>query len=47
MIKKARELFNELDEEDQADILKLSIYEENEAGAYMQTELLVQDLMRV
>lgn len=37
--KKAREIFNELDENDQEDILKLSVYDENEAGAYMQTEL--------
>ncbi|CAD7289124.1 Magnesium transporter MgtE [Campylobacter majalis] len=36
---KARELFDELDEEDKADILRLQSYNDNEAGAYMQTEL--------
>lgn len=36
---KARELFDRLDKDDQADILKLRSYEEDEAGAYMQTEL--------
>ena len=35
----AQEVFNELDKEDQADILKLKQYEEEEAGAYMQIEV--------
>jgi magnesium transporter len=35
----AKEVFNELDEEDQADILQLKKYDENEAGAYMQIEV--------
>jgi len=35
----AKEVFDELDLEDQADILQLKQYEENEAGAYMQIEL--------
>ncbi len=35
----AKEVFDELDLEDQADILQLKQYEENEAGAYMQVEL--------
>jgi magnesium transporter len=37
--KMAKEVFNELDSEDQADILQLKQYEENEAGAYMQIEV--------
>lgn len=36
---KAKELFNELDEEDRAGILQISHYDEDEAGAYMQTEI--------
>lgn len=36
---KARELFNELDRENQNEILKLRSYEEDRAGAHMQTEL--------
>ena len=35
----AKEVFNELDENDQADILQLKKYEEEEAGAYMQIEV--------
>jgi len=35
----AKEVFNELDEEDQADILQLKKYDEDEAGAYMQIEV--------
>ena len=35
----AQEVFNELDKEDQADILQLKQYEEDEAGAYMQIEV--------
>jgi len=37
--KMASEVFNELAIEDQADILQLKQYEEDEAGAYMQIEL--------
>jgi len=37
--KVAQEVFKQLDKDDQADILQLSQYEEDEAGAYMQTEL--------
>ncbi len=37
--KVAKEVFGHLDEEDQADILHLKQYKEDEAGAYMQTEL--------
>ena len=37
--KVAQEVFGHLDEEDQADILQLKQYEEEEAGAYMQTEV--------
>jgi magnesium transporter len=36
---KARELFNELDRENQNEILRLRSYEEDRAGAHMQTEL--------
>ncbi|MCI6989367.1 MAG: magnesium transporter [Campylobacter sp.] len=36
---KAKELFKNLDKEDQQDILTISKYEDNQAGAYMQTEL--------
>ena len=35
----AKEVFGELDSEDQADILQLKQYEEHEAGAYMQIEV--------
>ncbi len=35
----AKAVFNQLDEDDQADILKLKQYDENEAGAYMQVEV--------
>lgn len=38
-VEKAKEVFDELDLDDQADILKLKQYEEDEAGAYMQIEL--------
>ena len=36
---KAKEVFDNLDEGDQQDILQLKQYEENEAGAYMQVEV--------
>lgn len=36
---KAKQIFEELDEEDQKDILQISKYEDDEAGAYMQTEV--------
>ncbi len=36
---KAEEILSSLDEEDQEDIKRLSRYDENEAGAYMQTEV--------
>ena len=35
----AKEVFDQLDKEDQEDILQLKQYEENEAGAYMQVEV--------
>jgi magnesium transporter len=35
----AKKVFDELDEEDQADILQLKQYDEDEAGAYMQIEV--------
>jgi len=35
----AKEVFEKLDKEDQADILQLKQYEEGEAGAYMQVEV--------
>ncbi|HIP27586.1 MAG TPA: magnesium transporter [Sulfurovum sp.] len=38
-VEMAKEVFEELDSEDQADILKLKQYEEDEAGAYMQIEV--------
>lgn len=41
---KAREIFDRLDKDDQADILRLRSYDENEAGAYMQTELFSANL---
>ncbi|PSM51862.1 magnesium transporter [Campylobacter blaseri] len=37
--KKAREIFDDLSDEDKKDILKLSRYEDNQAGSYMQIEL--------
>lgn len=40
----AKAVFNQLDEEDQADILKLKQYDENEAGAYMQVEVYTANL---
>ncbi len=36
---KAKEVFDQLDKEDQEDILQLKQYEEDEAGAYMQVEV--------
>ncbi len=36
---KAQQVFEHLDEDDQADILQLKQYDEDEAGAYMQTEV--------
>jgi len=36
---KAEEIFAGLDKEDQEDIKRLSMYEEDEAGSYMQTEV--------
>ncbi|MDA3056376.1 MULTISPECIES: magnesium transporter [unclassified Campylobacter] len=36
---KAKQIFEKLDEEDQKDILQISNYEDDEAGAYMQTEV--------
>jgi len=36
---KAKEIFNELDDDDKKDILTISKYEDDTAGAYMQTEL--------
>ncbi|MBE2983920.1 magnesium transporter [Campylobacter sp. RM9344] len=41
---KAKELFDGLDKEDQDEILRLRSYDENEAGAYMQTELFSANL---
>ncbi|CZE48680.1 magnesium transporter [Campylobacter geochelonis] len=41
---KAREIFDELDDDDKEDILKLSNYDEDEAGAYMQIELFKANL---
>jgi len=38
-VEKAKEVFDELDLEDQADILQLKQYEDEEAGAYMQVEV--------
>ncbi len=40
----AKAVFNQLDEGDQADILKLKQYDENEAGAYMQVEVYTANL---
>lgn len=41
---KAKEVFEELDKKDQEDILKISKYSDNEAGAYMQTEFFSANL---
>jgi magnesium transporter len=38
-IKVANEVFNQLNNDDQEDILQLKQYQEDEAGAYMQTEV--------
>jgi magnesium transporter len=40
----AKAVFNQLDKDDQADILKLKQYDEDEAGAYMQVELYTANL---
>jgi magnesium transporter len=40
----ANEVFNQLHKDDQADILHLKQYDENEAGAYMQTEVYTANL---
>jgi len=40
----AKEVFNQLDKDDQADILHLKQYDEDEAGAYMQTEVYAANL---
>ena len=40
----AKAVFNQLDEDDQADILKLKQYDEDEAGAYMQIEVYTANL---
>ncbi|NKQ41102.1 MAG: magnesium transporter [Sulfurovum sp.] len=42
--KVAKEVFEQLDEEDQADILQLKQYDDNESGAYMQTEVYTASL---
>ena len=44
--KVAEEVFNQLDEETKEDILQLKQYEEEEAGAYMQTEVYTAELDR-
>ena len=41
---KAQRVFSELDEEEREEIKKLSSYEDDEAGAYMQTELFTAKL---
>ncbi|MEA2046943.1 MAG: magnesium transporter [Campylobacterota bacterium] len=41
---KAKAVFNQLDSEDQADILQLKQYAEEEAGAYMQVEVYTANL---
>ena len=41
---KAKELFDSLDKDDQEEILRIRSYDENEAGAYMQTELFSANL---
>ena len=40
----AKAVFNQLDKEDQADILQLKKYDEDEAGAYMQVEVYTANL---
>ncbi|WP_373031525.1 magnesium transporter [Sulfurovum sp.] len=40
----AKAVFNQLDKDDQADILKLKQYDEDEAGAYMQVEVYTANL---
>ena len=40
----AQEVFNQLDVDDQEDILQLKQYKEDEAGAYMQTEVYTAEL---
>ncbi len=40
----AKAVFNQLDEDDQADILQLKQYDEDEAGAYMQIEVYTANL---
>jgi len=40
----AKAVFSQLDEDDQADILKLKQYDDNEAGAYMQVEVYTANL---
>jgi len=40
----AKEVFYQLHKDDQADILQLKQYKEDEAGAYMQTEVYVAQL---
>lgn len=42
--KKAKEVFDSLDRDDQEEILRIRSYDENEAGAYMQTELFSANL---
>jgi magnesium transporter len=42
--KVAKEVFEQLDKDDQADILHLKQYNEDEAGAYMQTEVYTANL---
>ncbi len=41
----AKAVFNQLNEDDQADILKLRQYDEDEAGAYMQVEVYTANLL--
>ena len=41
---KAKTIFNELDDEDKKDILKLSAYKDDEAGSYMQLEVFKANL---
>ncbi|WP_170019087.1 magnesium transporter [Campylobacter sp. RM16190] len=42
--KKAKEVFDSLGRDDQEEILRIRSYDENEAGAYMQTELFSANL---
>lgn len=42
--KKAKEIFDDLNDEDKKDILKLSRYEDDQAGSYMQIELFKANL---